>query len=225
MVQDVQSSSQTEIIYPDSDGQPMAENTEHFELIVSIKKNLDVLFANQDDVFVAGDLLWYPVEGSLRRQAPDVMVIFGRTKGYRGSYKQWEEGGIAPQVVFEILSPANRPKEMGRKLAFYQVYGVEEYYIYDPEEIELTGFIRSEELLEPVESMEGWISPRLQVRFEIEEERLQLYFPDGRRFSTYEEINEELETERQRAESAEARIKVLESRLRQAGLEVDAELS
>lgn len=225
MVQDVQSSSQTEIIYPDSDGQPMAENTEHFELIVSIKKNLDVLFANQDDVFVAGDLLWYPVEGSLRRQAPDVMVIFGRTKGYRGSYKQWEEGGIAPQVVFEILSPANRPKEMGRKLAFYQVYGVEEYYIYDPEEIELTGFIRSEELLEPVESMEGWISPRLQVRFEIEEERLQLYFPDGRRFSTYEEINEELETERQRAESAAARIKVLESRLRQAGLEVDAELS
>ena len=36
------------------------------------------------------------------------MVVFGRPKGYRGSYRQWEEGGIAPQVVFEILSPGNR---------------------------------------------------------------------------------------------------------------------
>ena len=45
-------------------------------------------------------LLWYAVEGDNKiRQAPDAMVAFGRPKGYRGSYRQWEEGGIAPQVV------------------------------------------------------------------------------------------------------------------------------
>lgn len=38
MVQQVNIVSPPEIIYPESDGQPMAENTEHFELIVSIKK-------------------------------------------------------------------------------------------------------------------------------------------------------------------------------------------
>mgnify|MGYP005842976419 CR=1 FL=1 len=205
MTQQVQSTSQTEIIYPDSDGEPMAENTEHFERIVSIKKNLDILFAQAENVFVAGDLLWYPVQGSLSRQAPDVMVVFGRPKGYRGSYKQWEEGGIAPQVVFEIRSPGNREADMLKKLLFYQVYGVEEYYLYDTTTQELMIFMRQEDLLQPVESIAGWVSPRLQVRMEVEAEGLQLYFPDGRRFLSYEELNQELETQRQRAEAERQR--------------------
>ncbi len=59
------------VIYPDSDGQPMAENTQQFQWIVVIKENLEILFANRPDVFVAGDLLWYPVEGDNKtRQAP-----------------------------------------------------------------------------------------------------------------------------------------------------------
>ena len=52
-----------EIIYPTSDGKPMAENTLQFEWIVLIKENCERLFADRSDVFVAGDLLWYPVEG------------------------------------------------------------------------------------------------------------------------------------------------------------------
>lgn len=47
-----------EITYPDSDGQPMADNTLQFEWIVTIKGGLEALFQNRDDVFVAGDLLW-----------------------------------------------------------------------------------------------------------------------------------------------------------------------
>jgi len=66
------------IHYPESDGQPMAENTLQYEWIVTIKGNLDVLFADRDDVFVAGDLFWYPVQGEPGiRQAPDTLVVFG----------------------------------------------------------------------------------------------------------------------------------------------------
>lgn len=39
----------------------MADNTKQFELIVFIKKNLDLLLANDPNVFVAGHLLWYPI--------------------------------------------------------------------------------------------------------------------------------------------------------------------
>jgi len=54
-----------EIIYPDSDGEPMADNTKQFRWIVTVKENLEILFANIIiDVFVAGDLLWYPVQGN-----------------------------------------------------------------------------------------------------------------------------------------------------------------
>ena len=95
--------------YPENDGRPMADNTEQYEWIVKIKENLEVVFADDSNVFIAGDLLWYPVPD--RRitgpVAPDVMVVFGRPKGRRDSYRQWEEDGIAPQVVFEILSPSN----------------------------------------------------------------------------------------------------------------------
>src|SRR5215470_17845154 len=111
--------------YPESDGQPMADNTKQFQWIVTIKENLDALLPN---AFVAGDLFWYPLEGNNRiRQAPDVLVAFGRPKGHRGSYRQWEEDNIAPQVVFEVLSPGNLPSEMAEKLIFYEKHGVEEY--------------------------------------------------------------------------------------------------
>lgn len=133
-----------EVHYPDSDGQPMADNTLQFQWIQVIYHNLCWRFADRPDVFVAGDLLWYPVEGNNQlRQAPDVMVAIGRPPGDRGSYRQWVEDNIAPQVVFEILSPGNRLQEMARKLAFYDRYGVQEYYLYDPRRNDLAGWIRT----------------------------------------------------------------------------------
>ncbi|WP_413172527.1 Uma2 family endonuclease [Anabaena azotica] len=207
MVQQFTPDTKPEIIYPDSDGKPMAENTEHYEWIVKIKENLEILFASENDVFIAGDLLWYPVEGSVKtRQAPDVMVIFGRPKGRRGSYKQWEENNIAPQVVFEILSPGNRSQEMARKLLFYHRYGVEEYYIYEPTTLELTGLIRQKEWLEEIEEINGWISPRLGIRFELTSDNLEIYYPDGRKFLTSLELNQQLEQERQNYQDLLAKL-------------------
>src|SRR5580704_8781723 len=88
------------IEYPDCDGEPMSDNTLQFKWIVVIKENLEAVFRDDPQVFVAGDLLWYPVEGQPTiRAAPDTLVAFGRPKGHRGSYRQWEEKNIAPQVV------------------------------------------------------------------------------------------------------------------------------
>ena len=215
------------LIYPESDGEPIAENTLQFEWIVTIKGNLDFLFSDQPDVFVAGDLLWYPVEGDPKtRIAPDAMVAFGRPKGYRGSYRQWDEGGIAPQVVFEILSPGNRASAMMQKLKFYEQYGVEEYYIYDPDEITLSGCRRIGNELVAIEPMNGWISPRLGIRFNLSESVLVIYRPDGQRFLTFNEVSRraqerdemalerdqaalELQAERERAERLAAQLRAL----------------
>jgi Uma2 family endonuclease len=169
------------ILYPSSDGQPMAENTLQFRWIVTIQGGLDALFRYDPNVFVAGDLLWYPVERHPEiRAAPDAMVVFGRPKGYRDSYMQWVEGGIAPQVVFEVLSPGNTPPEMLRKLGFYDRHGVEEYYLYDPERVELLGWRREGGRLLEIPEMDGWVSPRLGVRFDLSGEELQIIGPtDG----------------------------------------------
>jgi Uma2 family endonuclease len=190
-----------QIVYPDSDGQPMADNTQQFRWIVFIKENLELLFANNPNVFVAGDLLWYPVEGSPEiRVAPDVMVAFDRPKGDRGSYQQWREGNIPPQVVFEILSPGNRLKEMTKKLRFYDDYGVEEYYIYDPDRNDLHGLYRQGKRLNVIDDVANWVSPRLQVRFALNEETLEIYRPDGQKFLTILELSQRFEQAQQRAE-------------------------
>ena len=163
----------------------MADNTLQFNWIVVIKEGPRSLFLDDPNVFVAGNLLWYPVEGKPTiRTAPDAMVAFGRPKGRRGSYKQWEEGNVAPQVVFEILSPGNRPDEMERKFEFYEKYGVEEYYIYDPDDGTLEGWLRKGDHLEKVADMAGFVSPRLDIRFEPGEgpDNLKIFGPDGEPF-------------------------------------------
>jgi hypothetical protein len=177
---------------------------------VTIQGGIDAWFRDHRDVFVAGDLLWYPVEGQPRvKAAPDIMVAFGRPKGDRGAYLQWEEGGIAPQVVFEILSPNNTIAEMTRKFRFYERHGVEEYYLYNPDTGELSGWQRQGERLEDIASMDGWTNPRLGVRFERDGNALVLYQPDGERFATYVELIAQREQARQRAERLAARLRDL----------------
>ncbi len=173
------------IHYPDSDGKPMADNTKQLHWIMLCKIGLDTLFAESEDVFVAGDLLWYPVQGQPKiRQAPDVLVAFGRPKGDRGSYKQWDEDNIAPQVAFEILSPGNTLSEMARKFEFYEEYGVEEYYIYNPDTYDFSAWFRRNSKLRVAEFGSELTSPRLAIRFVLPDPPapLEIYHPNGRRF-------------------------------------------
>ncbi|ACK64206.1 protein of unknown function DUF820 [Rippkaea orientalis PCC 8801] len=217
MVQQIISPINSDIIYPDSDGQLMADNTQQFRLIVTIKDNLELLFADNPDVFIAGDLLWYPIEGNNKlRRAPDVMVVFGRSKGDRGSYKQWQENQIPPQVVFEILSPGNTLVEMAEKFEFYDRYGVEEYYMYDPDKVDLCGWIREENRLRPIETMNGWISPRLTIRFEIIQNDLQIFTANNQPFLTYVQLGQLKQAAEQRAQQAEAREQEAKQRAQQA---------
>ena len=210
MVAPVENTNKPEIIYPDSDGNPMADNTVQFRWITTIKANLDWLFTENEQVFVAGDLLWYPLEGNnKKRQAPDVMVVFGRPKGDRGSYQQWKEDNIAPQVVFEILSPGNTQTEMNRKLLFYEHHGVEEYYIYNPDKNDFSGLIKKGERLEVIEKIDNWVSPRLGIRFQLAEPELIIYYPDGQPFSSYIQERQRAENERKKAEKLAAKLREL----------------
>jgi len=221
------------LIYPESDGQPMAENTLQFEWIVLIKLGLEACFAYRNDVFIAGDLFWYPVEGKPGvRLAPDVLVVLGRPKGHRGSYMQWVEEGIAPQVVFEILSPGNRTREMHNKWEFYQQHGVQEYYVYDPDRNNFVVYFRQNDDLVALspEQTRDFISPLLGVRMLWGEKKLELYHPDGKKFLSYMELleqgkvvqqfaDEQAQIAREQAKRAELESKRAELESKRAELE------
>ena len=210
-------------IYPESDGKPMAENTLQFEWIALIKLNLEACFAQQPDVFIAADLFWYPVEGDGGiRVAPDVMVALGRPKGHRGSYMQFFEDNIAPQVIFEILSPGNTRAEMARKLKFYTTYGAQEYYVYDPDRNKLEIYTRHNGQLHLNNYQEVWVSPLLQVKFEWTTETLLLSRPNGEPFLSYlelveyhEQAIEQLSESRQLLKQEQLKVKVTQQKVEQ----------
>lgn len=211
------------IQYPASDGQPMSDNTTQFRWIVTIQGGLDAVFRDDPNIFVAGNLLWYPVEGDINiRVAPDIFVAFGRPKKDRGSYLQWLEANIAPQVVFEVVSPGNRAGMLINKFKFYETYGVEEYYLYDPENEDLSGWRRADGDLRVISQMHGWVSPRLNVRFEMVNGDLSLFGPDGKKFATYVELVEQREHERREKVRAQERVDRLAAQLRALGVEPDA---
>jgi Uma2 family endonuclease len=224
MVTQLLPQADTEIIYPQSDGQPMADNTIQFRRITVIYYNLAWLFAKDPQVFIAGDLLWYPVkEDNKIRQSPDIMVVFGVAKGDRGSYQQWQENHIAPQVVFEILSPGNTPQEMNRKLLFYDRYGVEEYYLYDPSKNHLRSWWRVAGFLEELEELQKLISPRLGIQLELSSETLMLYRPDGQPFADYVEVQQQLEAAENRARFAKEQLQQTEEQLQQTEKQLQQE--
>ncbi len=224
------------IHYPDSDGKPMAENTLQAEWIVTIHDNLAILFKDNPNVFVAMDNFIYPVLGdNTICTASDVYVAFGRPKGHRGSYKVWQEDNIFPQVVFEILSPGNRRKEMRLKRTFYEQYGVEEYYVYDPDRITFEAWIRVSGELILQKSIPVSTSKRLGIRFDLSGEQLVISTPNGTRFLTVVEMGEwgqeqqsqakaekkRANTEKNRANIEKQRADKLAAKLRALGVDPD----
>ncbi|AWM41302.1 hypothetical protein GobsT_00730 [Gemmata obscuriglobus] len=204
------------------------------------------LFAGQR-VFVASELFWYPTEDDLAtHRAPDVLIAFDRAPVFRDAYRQWEEDGLAPHVVFELRSPNDTRADMAAKQRFYDRYGVEEYYLLDPHGGSGIGWVRNEGRFELVYPLGGYSSPRLGVRFEEDHGELKLFTPDGREFRTREqrvgEMQEELrqttlafESERERAlnalrwlseergraEEARAARDALAAKLRELGIDPD----
>ena len=237
--------------YPDSDGKPMSDNTLQLDTIFYIVGALRVWFLERLDVFVAGDLLWYYEEGNPKaRIAPDGLVAFGRPPGYRGSYMQWIEGGVCPQVVFEVLSPKNTATEMQRKYALYARLGCTEYYLIDPYTKAIEGFERTADGIAFIADAVGRRSPLLELRMGFDEEIFRFESDRGETLKTMVEASTAAKhAERAAAEAqdqlataeaarstaeaahtaseaaraaAEARAEAMAAKLRSLGLDPDA---
>jgi hypothetical protein len=116
---------------------------------------------------------------------------------------------------------------MALKFSFYERYGVEEYYIYDPDEFTLEGWLRHNDQLVAIPDMTDWTSPRLGIRMLWQpRQELQLFYPNGESFLTSLELKAQVsqavqraEQERKRAEQAEMALAAERERL--AALEVE----
>ncbi|HEX5692941.1 MAG TPA: Uma2 family endonuclease [Roseiflexaceae bacterium] len=119
------------MLYPDSDGQPMADNDQQYQVMVDTRFALQHKFRDQD-VYVGANLLIYFQEGDPTKSiAPDVFVALGVPRGRRRTFLTWLEGQ-PPDVVFEIASPRTWKADLTWKKGLYLGLGVQEYILFDP---------------------------------------------------------------------------------------------
>ncbi|HAP76765.1 MAG TPA: hypothetical protein DCR14_11845, partial [Acidimicrobiaceae bacterium] len=175
------------VVYPESDGQPMGENALQTEVIIMLKIGLDRRFGGRPDAYVGADQFWYPVQGRPDiTVAPDAYVVVDLptvpSLRDRGSYRPWALGGRM-MFVSEVLSPSNTWAEMQRKLAFYERYGVDEYWVFDPIDGALEVWVREgSKLVRQAIPADGFQSPHIGVTVTVIGRELGVFDPDGRRW-------------------------------------------
>ena len=150
-----------------------------------LSTHLAAQYRDDADVSVVGHHL-YPVESDNKLlQTSDLSAVFGCPHvGH----------DVFPQVVFDVLVPGWRYSEMRDKFAFYERHGAEEYYILYPEfPAHAEGYLRSEGKFVRVEEIDGFVSPRLGVRFSLARGQLAVFGSDGQRMRTAAEIAAERE--------------------------------
>ena len=116
---------------------------------------------------------------------------------------------------------------------FYDRYGVEEYYVYDPvseaspggNRVDLTGWQRQNGSLQEISAMQGWVSPRLGIRYQFAAE-LEILLPNGQRFLSFQEVaaeaklaRESASLEQQRTDLERQRADLLAAKLIELGID------
>lgn len=123
------------VVYPTSDGKPMAETDKHRRLMMVFIDALSVRYRERSDAYVSGNNFLFWEEGNPRaRISPaDCYVVFGVENRPRDSYMAWKEGGRLPAVVFEFTSRKTQREDMDTKLPLYErELKVPETFQFDP---------------------------------------------------------------------------------------------
>ena len=147
------------LVYPESDGEPMAESGRHVKTLLDMIDAIDLHFQDVPDVHVSGNMFLYYEEGNPRKViSPDVFMVRGVSKKDLRTYKTWEQQPYL-DFVLELASPSTYTKDFNEKKAIYeQILRVKEYCIYDPyHEIEpyFVGFRLVEGVYEEIAFVEG----------------------------------------------------------------------
>jgi Uma2 family endonuclease len=198
-----------EVVYPTTDGKPMAETELHLKDMIDTIQVLSDYFVDRPDVYVCGNLLLYYEEGNPRKHvAPDAFVAFDVPKQPdRDYYLVWKEGK-APDFVAEITSKTTRKEDQKKKFEIYRdILRVPEYVLFDPRAEYLAPQLQGFRLVGgdyvTIEPIGGRLpSQVLGLHLEVDGQELRLFDPVTR---------ERLMTRLERQQAAERRAEAAEA--------------
>ena len=121
------------LVYPESDGEPMAETPKHQQAMIDCMDSLRSHFRGSPDVYIAGSMFLYYEERNPRKSvSPDVFMVRGVSKKELRTYKTWEQPPTL-DFVLEVASPSTYTKDFNEKMEIYaKILRVKAYCIYDP---------------------------------------------------------------------------------------------
>ncbi len=167
-----------EIVYPSSDGEPLAETYDHLYAILTTLEVLKQHLQGRKATVLANQNLFYAEGYPKLKVAPDVMVIYDVEPGGRDSYKLWAEKQV-PQVVFEMTSKKTQADDQTSKKDLYERLEVKEYWLFDPKgewiEEKLQGYRLRGDRYELITDSR---SEPLQLRLEIDGKLIGFYRED-----------------------------------------------
>lgn len=222
---------------PEEDGEPLETNWHRAQMNLLI----DVVtyrWRDRQDFFVGGNMfIYYSPEQALNRdyKGPDFFVIKGVDGSYsRNKWVAWVEENRLPNVIVELLSSSTASEDLGRKKDLYErTFRTPNYFCYDPDEDYLWGWRLVGQRYVPLEpedqgrlwsaELDAWIGTWEGRYLQHRALWLRLFDADGQLIPTGEEAerlekeaaDQRAETERQRAEAAEAEIVRLRAELEQ----------
>jgi Uma2 family endonuclease len=205
-----------EIVYPSSDGAPLAETFDHLYVIMTTVAMLMNYLKGQQATVLADQYLYYAQGFPRLRVAPDVMVIFNVQPGGRDNFKTWEEGQV-PAVVFEVTSPGTRTQDDIDKKNLYESIGVTEYWQFDPRGEWIPEKLRGYRLQGAIEPTyfpitDGHSQP-LQLQITVEDKAIAFHRLDnGEKLLPPAELDLALAREIQRSKELEAQLAMYQKR-------------
>lgn len=195
----------SQIIYPTSDGEPVAETYDHLYAILTTLEVLRLYLQGRRATVLGNQYLFYAENLTKLRVAPDVMVIYDVEPGGRDSYKIWEEKQV-PKVVFEMTSAGTQKEDQETKKDLYENIEIQEYWLFDPKgewiDEQLIGYKLGKNGYERITNS---CSEVLQLRLKVEGKLIGFYRLDNdEKLLVSDELVEALRSETLRRMEAEA---------------------
>jgi len=208
------------VIFPPGDlysDEPPLETELHLEQIILLLQCLKWLWRDRNDFYAAANLTIYYSPKQLKSEyfrGPDFFVVLGTERKTRKSWVVWEEDGKYPNVIVEVLSESTADTDKTTKKKIYQdTFRTPDYFLFDPENLDLTGFHLVDgkyEELEPNDKGHLW-SQQLGLYLGIHDNFVRFFTPEGQLVPTPEEY----------AESEHQQKERLAAKLRELGIDPD----
>ena len=225
--------------YPYADGVPFASSPEQGQVMMDVRHALGNYFESQRTVYIGMDMLVYDKRGDRTScLAPNVFVTFDVAKPVGRSYKIWLVGK-PPDIVWEFGSASTAKGDAKQKKERYRVWGVPEYWLYDPQgglhDPRLQGFrlVKGRYRRLPAERRSDSLlvvtSPLLGLELHSSERGLRFWNPEAGDYlrtggeSEKERLVEQAEKLEERAGRLEERAGRLEEREKRLQLETRVE--